>query len=219
MKKLLISLFILVYSLSAAAQDDFQSELFSADLVLKYRPEIGLSETQVTNVKKIYDANISEFNSLKWDLDAALVAFNKILALPKVDEKASMAQMDKVMTLEDKLKRIRLGMLISIKNELSPSQQSQLKKLRTDSDIRAAGVITPINENPRVMLKVDGGKGDGQPLYIIRDSKGERRVRDVKGINPDDIKSVNVLKNESAPKAYGEAGKNGVVIIEIKGGV
>jgi hypothetical protein len=69
------------------------------------------------------------------------------------------------------------------------------------------------------MLRVDGGKENGQPLFIIRDSKGERRVSDVSGINPDDIKSLNVLKGESAIKAYGEAGKNGVVILEIKGGI
>jgi Spy/CpxP family protein refolding chaperone len=117
------------------AQEDFQSELFSADLVLKYRSEIGLSTTQVTNVKKIYDSKISEFNSLKWDLDAALVALNKQLASASVDEKTSMAQMEKVMYLEDQLKRIRLGMLIKIKNEINPSQQEQLKKLRKDSDI------------------------------------------------------------------------------------
>ncbi len=219
MKKSIIIFSILFSTITLFAQDDFQSELFSADLVLKYRSEIGLSTTQVTNVKKIYDSKISEFNSLKWDLDAALVALNKQLASASVDEKTSMAQMDKVIQLEDQLKRIRLGMLIKIKNELNPSQQEQLKKLRKDSDLNGLSVITPINENPRVMLKVDGGKDNGQPLYIVRDSKGERRVSDVGGIDPDNIKSLNVLKGESATKAYGEAGKNGVVIIEIKGGI
>ncbi len=218
MKKSIIILTILFSSLSLFAQEDFQSELFSADLVLKYRSEIELSTTQVTNVKKIHDSKISEFNSLKWDLDAALVAMNKNLSSPKVDEKAAMEQMEKVMGLEDQLKRIRFGMLINIKNELNPSQQEQLKILRKDNDWNGLSVITPINENPRVVLKVDGGKANGQPLYIVRDSKGERRVSDVSGIDPNNIKSVNVLKNESATKAYGEAGKNGVVIIEIKGG-
>lgn len=217
MKNFVFTFLFLTSAILVSAQEDFQSELFSADLVLKYRTEIGLSAVQVTNVKKVYDAKISEFNSLKWDLDAELVALNKNLASPKVDEKTSMAQMEKVMKLEDQLKRIRLGMLINIKNELTGSQQTQLKKLRTDNDVNGLSVITPINENPRVMLKIDGGKANSQPLYIVRDSKGERRVSDIGGIDPDNIKSINVLKNESATEAYGEAGKNGVVIIEIKG--
>lgn len=217
MKKSITILTLLISSLSLFAQEDFQSELFSADLVLKYRSEIGLSTEQVTNVKKIYDSKISEFNSLKWDLDAALVAMNKNLASTKVDEKTAMEQMEKVMALEDQLKRIRLGMLITIKNELTASQQTQLKKLRTDNDVNGLSVITPINENPRVMLKVDGGIGDNQPLYIVRDSKGERRVSDVGGIDPDTIKSINVIKG-SATQIYGEAGKNGVVIIYLNGG-
>jgi len=51
-------------------------------------------------------------------------------------------------------------------------------------------------------------------LYVVDGkivSKGE-----ISTINPNDIQSVNVLKNESAVKLYGEKGKNGVVIINKK---
>ena len=217
MKKWLVLLFFLSGSLLTFAQDAFQEELFSADVALKYRSEIGLSSEQVDAIKKIHTDHITEFNSIKWDLDAELVALNKLLRSARVDKKATMAQMEKVITLEDELKRIRLGMLISIKNELKESQQKQLKTLRTSSDMRGMNLITPINENPRVLLKVDGAKTQGdQPLYIIKDKNGERRVTQIDHIDPNTIESVNVLKGETATTIYGKDGKNGVVIIQLK---
>ena len=156
MKKLFVFLFLVSGSLVTLAQDAFQEELFSADVALKYRSEAGLSSAQVDAIKKIHADHIAEFNSIKWDLDAELVALNKLLRAPKVDKQATMAQMEKVTALEDELKTIRLGMLIDIKNELKESQQQKLKSLRTDGDMRGIGLITPINEHPRVLLKVDG---------------------------------------------------------------
>ena len=216
-KQLLILLFLASGSLFTFAQDTFQKELFSADVALKYRSDIGLSSTQVDAIKDIHASHSEEFNSIKWDLDAELVALNKLLKSAKVDKSASMAQMEKVMTLEDQLKRIRLDMLISIKNELTETQQNKLKTLRTDSDMQGISLITPINENPRVLLKVDGTKKEGgQPLYIIKDKKGERRVTKIDNIDPDSIKSINVIKGEAAIKLYGKDGKNGVVEIHLK---
>jgi TonB family protein len=47
-------------------------------------------------------------------------------------------------------------------------------------------------------------------LYIIDDEEYEEMPEN---IDPDDIKSIDVLKGESGTKHYGEKGKNGVIII------
>ncbi|MDD4778416.1 MAG: TonB-dependent receptor plug domain-containing protein, partial [Fermentimonas sp.] len=54
-----------------------------------------------------------------------------------------------------------------------------------------------------------------KPLYIV---DGEKMPKDfdVNSINPDDIESVNVLKGESAVETYGDEGKNGVILINLK---
>ena len=52
------------------------------------------------------------------------------------------------------------------------------------------------------------------PLYIV-DGKMVSKS-DADKINPNDIKSVDVLKGESATAAYGDKGKNGVVKITTK---
>lgn len=216
MKKILVILLLLKGGINVLAQESFQKELFSVDAVLKYRNEIGLSPQQVEDIKKIYDDHIRMFNSTKWDLDAELVVLNKHLSQSTVDEKSSMAQMEKIMTLEDQLKRMRLGMLIKIKNELKESQQGQLKNLRTEKDIEGMSEITPINENPRIVIRGPSIGAGANPLYIINDKKGERRVSSISDIPSSQIESISVIKNETATQLYGAEGKNGVIIIKIK---
>jgi TonB-dependent SusC/RagA subfamily outer membrane receptor len=53
------------------------------------------------------------------------------------------------------------------------------------------------------------------PLIIINGK--EIDSKELTEINPDDIHSINVLKDGSATKLYGEKGKGGVVIVETKG--
>lgn len=217
MKRTILYLFFVIGSVNLFAQDIFHTQLFTADMALKYRNEIGLSDQQVSDIKKIYQNQITEFNSLKWDLDVELEALKKLLKGAKVDEKATLAQMEKVMGMEDRLKRLKLTMLIQIKNKLTLEQQEKLKKVQTESEILSSDLITSLSENPRVLLKIDGMNSiEKQPLYIIKDSNGERTVPSVEDVDTTEIESVEVLKGESATEVYGKKGANGVVIIKMK---
>ncbi len=218
MKKILAILVLVTSGISSTAQDVFQKELFSADMVLKYRSEIGLSDQKVSKIKKIYSDHITEFNSIKWDLDAELVALNKHLALSDVNERSSLDQMEKVMNLEERLKRIRLRMLIKIKNELSEAQQKQLKNLRTENDMKGSGLTIPIDISPQLIIKGSGALTGDKPLFVIKDKKGERIVSDkvFKDLKTSNIESIHVIKGNQAIKLYGEDGKNGVVVVQIK---
>ncbi|HPF50326.1 MAG TPA: TonB family protein [Draconibacterium sp.] len=51
-----------------------------------------------------------------------------------------------------------------------------------------------------------------EPLYVV-DGK---IVANIEYLNPENIESVSVLKDESATKIYGEKGKNGVVVVNTK---
>ena len=54
------------------------------------------------------------------------------------------------------------------------------------------------------------------PLYVV---DGIVRESGLEGINPEDIQSMQVLKDASSTAIYGSRGANGVVIITTKGGV
>jgi len=212
MKQLLIILFAFAVAQQVSAQESFQKELFTADVVLKYRTEIGLTEQQVERVKKIYADHISIFNSKKWDLDAELLTLNKSLTQVYVDEKVSLAQLEKIRVLEDELKRMKLAMLIKIKNELKEPQQEQLKKLRTDKDLASEGTTTIISENPKLMIRAIGNQAGERPVFIVN---GER-MTDLQNIDPDRIESMAVLKGATAAALYGSDAKNGAIVITLR---
>ena len=220
MKPLFSLLLILALSFSLQAQDIFQQELFSTDLVMKYRLDINLSEQQAAQVKKVHSGQIEAFNNTKWDLDGVLHELNKQLALTKVDEAVAMTQMDKVFALEESLKRMRLSLMVKIKNILTAEQQGKLKvfRLQGGDPTTPTFQISSINGHPRMVLKIKGDADTGvQPLYVVYDKNGKKTfVTAITHISPDEIESVNVLKGDAALKMYGEDGKNGVVEITMK---
>ncbi len=67
--------------------------------------------------------------------------------------------------------------------------------------------LAPATEKPVVVQFPT----EGEPLYLINGIEVSKSVVDQ--LNPNTIESVNVLKGESATKAYGERAKNGVVLI------
>lgn len=70
-------------------------------------------------------------------------------------------------------------------------------------------------DNPRVRIRGFTTFGDQEPLYVIDGIPIESGVRD---INPNDIASVQVLKDASAASVYGSRAANGVIIITTKEG-
>lgn len=86
---------------------------------------------------------------------------------------------------------------------------------------RLAGVQITRTEgapNADVLIRVRGGGSitqDAQPIYIIDGVQVENALS---VISPQDIASIDVLKDASTTAIYGARGANGVVIITTKGG-
>jgi TonB-dependent SusC/RagA subfamily outer membrane receptor len=72
-----------------------------------------------------------------------------------------------------------------------------------------------------LVVRIRGGSssvmGNNAPLYIV---DGQPVVSDadgsLKGINPNDIESIKVLKDAASTSMYGARGANGVIIIKTK---
>lgn len=71
------------------------------------------------------------------------------------------------------------------------------------------------NAGAGVQVKIRGVKsfGDNQPLYIIDGFPG-----DIENVNPQDIQSMEVLKDGAAAAIYGSVAANGVIIVTTKNG-
>ncbi len=219
LKPFIAGFLIFISSSSVYAQNSFEEELFSAKTALKYRIEIGLSEQQIANIQEIYSAHITEFEIMRFDLDAELQALDKIMAKDRVDEKEATDKLQTVLRLEENLKRVRLLMLVRIKNTLNSSQQERLKELRTENDIDGFLMTAPINNNQKFTLQLRGIQGSGpQPLYVLKTSSGDKEVSRsfISSLDTSDIESIKIIKDEAAIRMFGNKGKNGVVYLEIK---
>ncbi len=111
-------------------------------------------------------------------------------------------------------------------NSISSINAKQLRDIPLNSAAQAlagrlAGVQVTGSEgspNAEVMIRVRGGGSitqDNSPLYII---DGIQVENGLSALSPQDIESVDVLKDAAATAIYGARGANGVVIITTKSG-
>jgi TonB-dependent SusC/RagA subfamily outer membrane receptor len=91
---------------------------------------------------------------------------------------------------------------------------TRVKKDKKSKNETTTTTVTSDNKGSKptktIILRQAGG--DAKPLIII-DGK---TVMDLETIDPKTIESMNVLKDSTATKMYGQKGKNGVVIIKTK---
>lgn len=93
---------------------------------------------------------------------------------------------------------------------LSEAFQGQLAGVQA----QAADGGIPGQEMTIRIRGVNTVNGDSSPLYVIDGVPREN----MSGINPNDIASIQILKDASATSIYGSRGANGVVLIETKQG-
>ena len=223
--------------------DMFQNNLYSADRVMEMRDKLKLTDAQAAEIKKIHAANAGQFATLKWDLDEETKKMNTMLEANNPDADAVQKQMDKVLALENELKKKKLSTLVAIKNELNDEQIDILKSSASTvagsyffkNNSSPARIITgqasefssnstttlfPDSDNNKVMIRVDSDKSGNQPLFIIKSDKGTQKGTEMNDfdLDPNDIESISVLKDKSATEVYGDEGKDGVIIITVKKG-
>ena len=134
-----IILILLLFSFLAAQQPPevpLRDVLFPPDVVMQHQQAVGLSDEQKNNLKvEIRQAQL-KFTELQWTLQDGMERLVSLLKQSKADEKQAAAQLDKVLAAEHEIKRAQLMLLIRIKNNLTPAQQSQLRELVEKSKVR-----------------------------------------------------------------------------------
>ena len=134
-----IILTLLLFSFLAAQQppeDPLRDVLFLPEVIMQHQQAVGLSDEQKNNLKvEIRQAQL-KFTELQWTLQDEMERLVALLKQSKADEKQAASQLDKVLAAEHEIKRAQLMLLIRIKNNLTPAQQSQLRDLVEKSKVR-----------------------------------------------------------------------------------
>jgi len=135
---------------------DLMRELFPPELVMRYQTEINLGEDQKKSLVKETQALQSDLVPLQFDMGEAAGKLREALAAAKIDEEKASALADRLMTLESRIKKRHLALMIRIKNILTPDQQTQLRELRKQWPQRGEGERGHMGRRP------DGPPPDGE---------------------------------------------------------
>lgn len=99
---------------------------------------------------------------------------------------------------------------------LSENFYNLSEKSAQDSTIRIIGFANTANEPLQTIESSNKNTVPYKALYIIDNE--ESSVEGIEALDPNEIESVSVLKDQFATEAYGSKGKNGVIIITTKKG-
>ena len=117
-------------------EDPLRDVLFPPEAVMQHQQAVGLSDEQKNNLKGELRQAQQKFTELQWTLQDEMERLVSLLKQSKVDEKSAASELDKVLAAEREIKRAQLMLLIRIKNNLTPAQQSQLRELVEKSKVR-----------------------------------------------------------------------------------
>jgi Spy/CpxP family protein refolding chaperone len=132
--------FLFALSLCAAAsgeagpgpggEDPFARSLFPPDTIMGHAQEIGLDDAQRTAIRNEVRRAQTKFLDLQFDLQTESEKMAPLLQEKPVDEAKVLAQVDRILALEKEVKKTQIGLLVRIKNLLTPAQQAKLSEMR-----------------------------------------------------------------------------------------
>ena len=103
------------------------------ELVMTNQKAINLTDDQATVIRTEMQKSVSRFMELRWQQTAQEEKVAALLDKQPVDEKAVMAEFNKLVGMEDEIKGQMIAMLIKVKNTLKPDQIAKLKEIQKQS--------------------------------------------------------------------------------------
>lgn len=222
----LFSLFLCLFSISTYAQeyqvtgrvtDATDNPLPGINIIIK-----GTTTGTITDLDGNYVLNLptSEatvvFSAVGYVSQEFIVTANQVADIVLAEDITGLEEIV-VVGYGIQKKSLVTGAISSIDNE---DMVSSVQRVEQALQGKAAGVtVLPSSGAPGAGIKVrirgTGSNGNAEPLYIIDGMKSG----DMNYLNPDDIESIEVLKDAASSAIYGTEGANGVVIITTKSGV
>lgn len=136
LKSILSSTIILVTAVIAVAAQQpgadppLGENLFQPELIMQHQQEIGLTDDQKSFLKAETRRVQQSFVELQWQMQDEFEKLFGSLKGERIDETQALAELDKVLDIERQVKRLQIGLLIRIKNNLTPEQQAKLAEIR-----------------------------------------------------------------------------------------
>lgn len=109
--------------------DQLAGHLFPPELVMQNQRAIDLQPEQRTAISEAIHDLQSRVVELQWELSSANQELVELVRAPRVEEGAALHLLDRMLGIEQQVKRTHMATLIRIKNTLTPEQQARLREL------------------------------------------------------------------------------------------
>ncbi len=112
------------------AGDPFSRFLFPPELIMQHQSEIGLTDAQRATITTAMQQAQGKFIEAQFKLSGEGEKLARLLQGVSIDEAQAVEQVDRILSLEREVKRAQVGLLVRLKNALTPTQQTRLAQLR-----------------------------------------------------------------------------------------
>ena len=123
---------------SKPAADPFAGAFFPPEMVLLARDRIALTPEQRQAFRDCVEKTKPRAEELRAKLERETAALAVLAKQDHVDETAIGVQLDKVLDVERELKHLHVGLVVAIKNLLTPQQQAKLREIAKDGGAQLA---------------------------------------------------------------------------------
>ncbi len=125
----------LLFPAAAAAQqappdDPIARHLVPPELVMRHSQAIGLTPEQREAIKAAVQEAQSGFIDPQWQMQTEAGRMAELLQQQPLDQAAILAELDRILDLERRIKKLQFTLLVRIKNTLNAAQLEKLDKLR-----------------------------------------------------------------------------------------
>jgi Spy/CpxP family protein refolding chaperone len=113
-------------------RDALAEYLFSPDLIMHNAEAIDLTDAQRDKLEGEMQKAHERFEELHAKREKQLEATVALLKRERVDEAAALAQLEKLLDQEREIRRAHFSLMITLKNKLTPHQQTKLEELKRE---------------------------------------------------------------------------------------
>ncbi len=110
--------------------DRFEKAFFDPQLVLQRSRDIGLTPQQRSAIMDAVKKAQTELVPLQLDMTEPALDLVELVEQQRVDETQALAKADKMLKIENEVKKAQMSLLIRIKNILTKEQQDRLRTIR-----------------------------------------------------------------------------------------
>jgi Spy/CpxP family protein refolding chaperone len=109
-------------------RDSFMQGFYPPEFVMKNQQDLALSEEQEVVIKEVMKEQMGEFSTLQWEQTEAQDALTALLKATIIEQGPVLDELDKLLTVEAKIKKLQVTGMIKVRNVLTPDQLDILKE-------------------------------------------------------------------------------------------